>query len=208
MPPAIALPDIDTVGLILISVFALMGAVRGLWWQVIRLFGLGASVFVARTMSPRIVPYLEEALDGPDPRMLAGAVYIVLFLLSLAAVASLGRLGRKVLEAAALGMVDRMGGLLAGALTGALLHAALVTALLQAGEKQWVSEVLGGSKSEALVEVLVAKLPLLLDYEAGREAAEIFGWPYKEQEPTPQPPTPLGLDSGQPAEGDAADSGQ
>lgn len=182
--------DIDTIGLVLIVVFAVMGAARGLWWQVIRLLGLGAAVFVARTFSPRFVPYLQEAFDELDPRILAGAVWIGLFLMSLGLVAGIGRLGRKVLEAAALGMLDRVGGALAGALTGALLHAAIVAALVQVGDRQWVSDLLEGSKSEALVEVLVAKLPLLLDHDAAREAAEILGWPWQEPEPAPTPPLP------------------
>lgn len=182
--------DIDTIGLAWIVIFAVMGAARGLWWQVIRLLGLGAAVFVARTFSPRFVPYLQEAFDELDPRILAGAVWIGLFLMSLGLVAGIGRLGRKVLEAAALGLLDRAGGALAGALTGALLHAAIVAAMVQVGDRQWVGDVLADSKSEALVEVLVAKLPLLLDHDAAREAADILGWPWKEPEPPPAPPLP------------------
>ena len=182
--------DIDTIGLALIAVFAVMGAARGLWWQVIRLLGLGAAVFVARTISPRFVPYLQEAFDEVDPRILAGAVWIALFLLSLGLVAGVGRLGRKVLEAAALGLLDRAGGALAGALTGALLHAAIVVALVQVGDRQWVGDLLEGSKSDALVEVLVAKLPLLLNQEAASEAADILGWPWQATEPAAAPPVP------------------
>lgn len=182
--------DIDTIGLALIAVFAVMGAARGLWWQVIRLLGLGAAVFVARTFSPRFVPYLQEAFDEVDPRILAGAVWIALFLLSLGLVAGIGRLGRKVLEAAALGLLDRAGGALAGALTGALLHAAIVVALVQVGHRQWVGDLLEGSKSDALVEVLVAKLPLLLNQEAASEAADILGWPWQGPEPEAAPLVP------------------
>lgn len=182
--------DIDTIGLALIAVFAVMGAARGLWWQVIRLLGLGAAVFVARTFSPRFVPYLQEAFDEVDPRILAGAVWIALFLLSLGLVAGVGRLGRKVLEAAALGLLDRAGGALAGALTGALLHAAIVVALVQVGDRQWVGDLLEGSKSDALVEVLVAKLPLLLNQEAASEAADILGWPWQAPDPAEAPPVP------------------
>jgi uncharacterized membrane protein required for colicin V production len=182
--------DIDTIGLVLIVVFAVMGAARGLWWQVIRLLGLGAAVFVARTFSPRFVPYLQEAFEELDTRLLAGTVWIALFMMSLGLVAGIGRLGRKVLEAAALGFLDRAGGALAGALTGALLHAAIVAALVQVGDRDWVGDLLEGSKSEALVEVLVAKLPLLLDHDAAREAADILGWPWQEPEPAPTPPLP------------------
>jgi uncharacterized membrane protein required for colicin V production len=191
--------DIDTLGLVLIAIFAVMGAARGLWWQVIRLLGLGAAVFVARTFSARFVPYLQEAFDELDPRILAGAVWIALFLLSLGLVAGIGRLGRRVLEAAALGLLDRAGGALAGALTGALLHAAIVAALLQVGDRVWIDELLEGSQSEALVEVLIAKLPLLLDHEAGREIAEMLGWPMPEAEPAPTPPLPHPSGDGTPA---------
>lgn len=183
--------DIDTIGLALIAVFAVMGLARGLWWQVIRLLGLGAAVFVARTFSSRFVPYLQEAFDDlEDPRILSGAVWIALFLMSLSLVAFVGRLGRKVLEAAALGLMDRAGGALAGALTGALLHAAIVAALVQVGNREWVEDALEGSKTEALLEVLITKLPLLVDEDAGRQAAEILGWPWQEPEPAPAPPLP------------------
>ena len=42
---------LDLIGLVLCLVFIILGTVRGLWWQVIRLVGLAAAVALARLLA-------------------------------------------------------------------------------------------------------------------------------------------------------------
>lgn len=168
------LMTIDTIGLGLIGLFALLGLWRGLWWQLLRLAGLAAAVAVARSLEPSVSSTLEGRLGDLDDRVVHGITWLGLFLLTLALVAVLGRLGKKVLEAMQLGMMDRVGGAVAGALTGLVLHSALLAGFVQIASDELLQDHLATSFSERLVEVLGLEVPLLFGSERGADIQQRF----------------------------------
>jgi uncharacterized membrane protein required for colicin V production len=163
---AIAIRWIDVLGLALVLYFLVIGVMRGLWWQVVRLLGIVACIAVARALAPRIAPRLAETFPALGERLASGLVWTVLILLGLLVVALIGRLGRETLEDAELGPVDRIGGGLAGALTGILVHAAIVLCLCQTTGKEWSVAAVQGTNSQRLVDSLGRKIPLFLDAHA------------------------------------------
>ena len=70
----------DWIGLVIVSVFVLLGIWRGLWWQVIRLVGLVASVALARTFSAPWGVALQENSDHSS-EVSTGLVWLGLFLI-------------------------------------------------------------------------------------------------------------------------------
>lgn len=167
--PVLASVDVrwlDLVGLAIVLSFLILGARRGLWWQVVRLLGMVAAVSVARAVAPRLGPDLAAAIPDLSPRVAGGIVWTIVILLGLIVVAIVGRLGRASLEEAALGGIDRLGGGVAGALTGALVHAAIVLCLCQLGSATWSQAQVRGTTSQRLVDSLGRKVPLFLDAHA------------------------------------------
>lgn len=157
------LSNVDLVGLGLLGVFALLGFWRGLWWQLLRLVGLAAAVLAARSLETSVTGMLESRLSDLDPRVLHGIVWLVLFLGTVAVFALLGRLGKKLLEAMQLGLMDRVGGAIAGLLTGLVLHAALLAALVQIAPDAFLQKHIHHSFSERLIQIVGVELPFLFD---------------------------------------------
>jgi|GEM_PF-1411414 len=157
-----ALPWVDKMGLGFLVVFLLLGAWRGLWWQIVRLTGVVLAVLVARSMTPRWVGDVESSFnltEGPA----YGLTWFTIFVLGLVVAAFLGRLGKHALETMQLGAVDRLGGALAGALTGLVLHGALLLLLTGLGTTDWSTHTLAGSKSERLLDAVSNRWPLFVD---------------------------------------------
>jgi len=157
---------LDLVGIGLVVLFFVLGARRGLWWQLVRLLGLAAAIAVARAVSPRLSPQLVAAIPDLDPRIASGIVWITVLLLGLALVAAVGRLGKASIQAAQLGFVDRAGGAVAGALSGALLHAAIVLLIVLLGPVEWSREAVRDTRSARLFDTLGRRVPLLQDAHA------------------------------------------
>jgi uncharacterized membrane protein required for colicin V production len=157
---------LDLVGIGLVALFALLGARRGLWWQLVRLLGLAAILAVARALAPRLVPGLVAALPTLDPRLASGLVWLAILALGLAVVALVGKLGRETIEAAQLGFVDRAGGALAGFLSGALLHAAFVLLLVLLAPAEFAREAVRDTRSARLYDTLGRRVTLLEDAHA------------------------------------------
>ena len=157
-----ALPWVDKLGLVLLGVFLILGALRGLWWQIVRLLGVLLAVCVARTLTPRFAGDLQASFDmGEGPTY--GLTWFVIFVLSLSVAALMGRMGKKALEVMQLGAVDRLGGAMAGALTGLVLHGALLLLLTGLGNPDWSTRNLSGSKSERLLDAISNRWPLFVD---------------------------------------------
>jgi uncharacterized membrane protein required for colicin V production len=157
---------LDVVGLALIGYFIVLGALRGLWWQVVRLLGIVASVAVARALAPRLAPRLHALFPDLSERLASGIVWTVFLLGGLLLVALVGRIGKDTLEVAQLGTVDRIGGALAGLLSGMLVHAAIVLCLCRTTDPQWSVATVRGTQSQRLVDSLGRKVPLFLDAHA------------------------------------------
>jgi uncharacterized membrane protein required for colicin V production len=177
------LAPVDWIGAGLVVLFAALGAWRGLWWQAMRFAGLAAAVLIARAFTPKLAPSLHARLPDLDPRLGQGLVWLLLFLAGLAVAALLGRLGKRLLDAMQLGLVDRMGGLVAGTLTALLLHAALVAALLQLAPADVAHRAVAGTRSEVLVHTLARPLPVLFDDTTRTRVHELLAAP-----PTAVPP--------------------
>ena len=172
-----SLPWIDQVGLGLVLVFFLLGIWRGLWWQVIRLLGVVAAIALARGLSPRFTPAVEETFSFTPP-VAHGVTWFVLFLGGLVVASLLGLVGKKALDAMQLGLVDRAGGALAGALTGTIMHAAALVVMTGVANPDWSQGTLDGSRSAFLLDSLSWKANLLID----AQAAERVGAPWSDTE--------------------------
>ncbi len=174
--PAAATPGlrwIDLVGLGLLVLFLVLGARRGLWWQVVRLLGLVAAVSVARALAPRLAPILEGTLPGLSPTIASGVSWLAVLIAVMLVLAMIGRLGRATLEAAQLGGVDRVGGAVAGLVSGLLVHLAFLVCVCQLAPTSWARTAVDGTHSQALLEGIGERFPALLDARAAESLHEM-----------------------------------
>ena len=174
-----SLPWIDKLAIVLLALFVLLGLWRGLWWQVIRFVGFVGAFAAARLFSPRAEPLLTETFNITDPRFSQGLAWIVIFVAALVVVVLLGKLGKSMLEAMKLGLVDRVGGAVAGALTALLIHSAFLAVLSLLAEGEWLHDQLVGSWSENLFDVLADEYPVIVDKEQAT-------WIGQQLRPTPE----------------------
>jgi len=165
---------IDWVGAIMGGLFLLLGLLRGLWWQVIRLIGLLASAMLARTFSAPWGEALRESSDLSS-EVATGVVWVGLFVLGIAITALVGTLGKKSLEAMQLGLADRFGGALAGLATGMLLHVAWLVVLAHLGPQPWTAEALEGTYSRTLLQTATTRYSVLTQSET-LAADSLFTW--------------------------------
>jgi uncharacterized membrane protein required for colicin V production len=169
---SLSLRWIDQVGLGIVAVCLVLGVWRGLWWQVIRLAGVVASVVLARLLTPRFAPSVQESLPELGEGVVYGVVWFGLFLAGLVLASLLGMLGKQALEAMQLGLVDRAGGAVAGVMTGALLHCALLVAMTGLTTPEWSDDALADSRSALLLNAVSHQAPLFVDSLA---AERFFG---------------------------------
>jgi uncharacterized membrane protein required for colicin V production len=172
--PGLQLHWIDWTGLALLGGFALLGLLRGLWWQVVRLVGLVASAALARTFSGAGAEHLREWTSW-SPEIAQGVAWIGIFVAGLLVTALVGTLGKKSLEAMQLGLVDRAGGAAVGLATGALLHVAGLLALAHLGPQPWTEETLAGTHSRGLLQLVTTRYPVLLREEPA-ETGALLQW--------------------------------
>ncbi|MFT4709039.1 MAG: membrane protein required for colicin V production [Bacteroidia bacterium] len=158
-----SIPWIDKLAIVLLGLFVALGLWRGLWWQVIRFVGFVGAFAAARLFSPKAEPLITKTFNITDPRFSQGLAWIVIFIAALILVVLLGKLGKSMLEAMKLGMVDRLGGALAGALTALLIHSAFLAVLSLFAQGEWLHDQLVGSWSENLFDVLAEEYPVIVD---------------------------------------------
>lgn len=169
LPPFVLALDVrwlDVTGLAIVIYFLVIGARRGMWWQVVRLLGIVASVAVARAVTPRVAPRFAEAFPDLGERLAGGIVWTIIILIGLLVIALVGRLGKESLESVELGLVDRIGGAVAGAITGLLVHAALVLCLCQTTGRDWSVAAVRDTTSQRLIDSLGRKVPLFVNAHA------------------------------------------
>jgi len=165
---------IDWAGVGFGGIFTLLGILRGLWWQVIRLVGLVCSVALARTFSAPWGAALENS-SNLSGEVAVGVVWVGLFLIGIVITAVLGTIGKKSLKAMQLGMLDRFGGLLAGLTTGLLLHLAWLVVLAHLGPQPWTAKQLEGTYSRSLLQTVTTRYPVLT--QKNTEASDsLFQW--------------------------------
>ncbi|MFT7676717.1 MAG: putative membrane protein required for colicin V production [Planctomycetota bacterium] len=153
---------VDQLGLGLLALFLVLGFWRGLWWQIIRLAGVGAAVLLARSLTPDMAPEVEIHTNLSSAAA-HGLVWFVLFTSGLILASVAGLMGKRALDALALGWVDRFGGALAGGLTGMILHGAVLLVFTSLGTTDWSANALGGTRSQRLLNVVTNRWPILVD---------------------------------------------
>lgn len=147
------LPWIDKVGLAVVLLFTCLGVWRGMWWQVVRFLGVILSIAMARALAPRLQPQLEGMVEM-DEAVTHGVAWFAVFLGGLILATLFGRLGKKTLEALQLGLFDRIGGAVVGALTGVVIHGALLILASSLTNEGWYASHLKGTHSaHALAQV-------------------------------------------------------
>ena len=196
-----SLATIDQVGLGLVVGLLALGLWRGLWWQVMRLLGLVGAVLTARWMAPKLAPRLSSQFPDLDERLAAGLPWLLVFLLGLAAAVGLAALGRRLIEALQLGLVDRCLGAVVGAASGALVHAALVAAIAQLAPTQMIEDQLRDTWSEGLLEVVGRRFPLVVDAGDGTPLGQLFEWPGEAAAASAEQ-DPAGVEVSEPDQGD------
>jgi uncharacterized membrane protein required for colicin V production len=155
-----------------VLLFAFIGMRGGLWWQLVRLLGLIASVAVARALAPHVASGLESVFEGLAPRTAEGLAWCLVLGVGMWIVAIVGRSGatqgaaKDGGPAQGLSFVDRTGGAAAGALTGIVLHAALLLCIGNLAAPDWTQARLRGSHSRELVSTLGRGIPGLIDVHA------------------------------------------
>ncbi len=171
-----SLAPLDMVGLGVIGILVALGLWRGLWWQVIRLIGVVFAVAVARIFSPEAATWIGESWPELTPRLTHGLAWISIFVLALGAASILGLLGQRILEAMQLGLVNRIGGGLAGAVTGMLLHLAALIAIVQLAPEPFVERHVAGTVSARLVDMAGNRWRVVIGAEAANEIDQLPGW--------------------------------
>lgn len=162
------LPWIDKLAAVLLAIFLVLGLIRGLWWQVIRLVGFAGAFAAARLFSPKLEPLLSDTFGIADARFAQGLAWFVIFIAGLVVAVLLGRLGSKLLESLKLGLVNRAAGALAGAATALLIHSAILVVLSLFASGEWLNAELEGSYSAQLLEVLAQRWPVIVDEPQGQ----------------------------------------
>jgi uncharacterized membrane protein required for colicin V production len=183
-----SLAPLDMVGLGLITVLIALGLWRGLWWQVIRLIGVVFAVALARIFSSDAAVWIGESWPELSARMTQGLAWISIFLLALGAATILGLLGQRILEAMQLGLVNRIGGGLAGGITGMLLHLAALIAIVQLAPEPFVERHVAGTVSGRLVDIAGNRWRVVIGAEAAEEIEQMPGW--RESHPPRDPDGP------------------
>jgi uncharacterized membrane protein required for colicin V production len=181
-----SIPWIDQVGMVLIGVFMLLGIWRGLWWQVVRLLGVVMSVALARTLTPRFDEAAVRTFDL-NPSVSHALVWFVIFCGGLVVSSLLGLIGKKALETMQLGLMDRAGGALAGALTGLVLHSAFLVLISAVGNSEWTTTTLEGSRSARVLNQFSSEWHVLIDAQAAERISERWGDTWDEESHNPDP---------------------
>ena len=88
-------PWIDFVGLGIVLRFRGLGIKHGLVWQMTRLLGMLLAVYIARTLSPELVPKFQSVLQL-SMKVCEGIVWFLVFLGSLLVMSFIGMVGKLV----------------------------------------------------------------------------------------------------------------
>lgn len=188
-----SLAPLDLAGLGLVAVLVVLGIWRGLWWQAVRLAGVLAAVLLARTFAPQLADWILGRWTELPHRLAHGMAWFAVFLGALLVATLLGLFGHRLLHAMQLGLADRVGGGLVGALTGVLLYLAVLIALCQLAPEPFVGRVVAGTYSERIVHTIGDRWEAVIDPAAAQEIQRLLeaGAP-----PQPAAPSPEGAATG------------
>lgn len=153
---------LDIVVLILLLVSVIIGASRGLVYELFSLSGWLAAFFIARLLTPDVEPLVRGFLMNlPDP-IVSMLAFIATFTVLVFAWGLLGNLARKLIDASGLRPVDRVMGGLFGMLRASVLVAVagLVVMSTSLQEGAWWTQSHTARWTQA---ILPHALPMLQD---------------------------------------------
>lgn len=155
MSDALALLDMLVLATLLLSM--LLGAWRGLVYELLMLVGWVVAFFAARFLAPELLPQASAYFPSAAPAVVYAGVFVVLFIALTFAWGLLASLAKKLIQMVGLRPVDRVFGAGFG-LVRALVLLLVATVLVQAagwqGQSWWRQSVsatwLEGAAAQAL----------------------------------------------------------
>lgn len=150
---------LDAVLLLLCCASLLLGAWRGLVYELFSLVGWVAAFWVARLFAAEVAAWLP--LDGFDPTVRYAAGFVSVFVLAIFAWGLLSTLAKKLIEVVGLRPVDRTLGAFFGLLRGLVLTLVITLVVVNTplrGQAWWTQSLSGPALSD-LVHQLVPALP-------------------------------------------------
>ncbi|MCI0587583.1 MAG: CvpA family protein [Planctomycetes bacterium] len=157
-----SLGALDSVGLVVLLLFLVLGFAHGFVGQTARLFALGVGFLVARAGGPPLASSIPSILPDLGPSVRLGIAYALLSLSVLVATALLAALARRALGSLHLSFLDRLAGAGMGLLTGAVVHLAVLACVVVLAKEDRIGKLAAGSRSlRAAFEIAEAVGPAL-----------------------------------------------
>ena len=156
---AVPLMPVDWVLLTVLLLSLVIGAWRGLVYEVLSVLGWAASFYTAQWFAPQLAPLLPfESLSNP---VRFAAAFLLIFVLALFACGTLAFVIKKWVEAIGLRPIDRVLGALFGAARGVilLLAAAVVINMTALKQAQWWTSSAGAGILTNGLQTLKPMLP-------------------------------------------------
>ena len=157
--------SLDWIFVVVLLGSMLLGAWRGLVYEILSLLGWVVAFMAARTWAQDVAVWLP--LDGWDMQLRYAAAFVLLLVGAMFAWGVLSWLAKQLIEAVGLRPVDRALGSLFGVLRGALLLLVLAAAIQlagQGGEPWWRESASGPWLNQALAQLRPILPPALGQY--------------------------------------------
>ncbi|MEY5022036.1 MAG: Colicin production protein [Pseudomonadota bacterium] len=149
----------DWILLALLAASMLLGALRGLVYEVLSVMGWIAAFLLAQWFAPTVSEKLP--MQGSGETLRFAAAFVLVFIASVFAAGLLSALMKKLISAVGLRPVDRILGAIFGAFRGLILLLALsvVVHMTALHESEWWLESKGGPMLMTLLKGLRPMLP-------------------------------------------------
>lgn len=149
----------DWILLALLAASMLLGAMRGLVYEVLSVMGWIAAFLLAQWFAPTVSEKLP--MQGSGETLRFAAAFVLVFIASVFAAGLLSALMKKLISAVGLRPVDRILGAIFGAFRGLILLLALsvVVHMTALHESEWWLESKGGPMLMTLLKGLRPMLP-------------------------------------------------
>jgi membrane protein required for colicin V production len=151
--------SIDWILLALLAASMLLGALRGLVYEVLSVMGWIAAFLLAQWFAPAVSEKLP--MQGSGETLRFAAAFVLVFIASVFAAGLISALMKKLISAVGLRPVDRILGAIFGAFRGLILLLALsvVVHMTALHESEWWLESKGGPMLMTLLKGLRPMLP-------------------------------------------------
>jgi membrane protein required for colicin V production len=149
----------DWILLALLAASMLLGALRGLVYEVLSVMGWIAAFLLAQWFAPTVSEKLP--MQGSGETLRFAAAFVLVFIASVFAAGLLSALMKKLISAVGLRPVDRILGAIFGAFRGLILLLALIVVVHMTAlhESEWWLESKGGPMLMTLLKGLRPMLP-------------------------------------------------